>query len=213
MFRPPFARLPSRATLPVQDNGADMLILILGIVLFLGAHSFSTLRDRRGAVIARLGEQPYKCIYSLVALTGFVLIIYGFHLYRQTGWVQLWTPPTWGHHVTILLMWFAFVSLAASGKVPGKIRGWLRHPMVTAVKIWALAHLLANGDLGGVVLFGSFLAWGVWDRISLKRRGDFGAPRSTSFTRADAITLGVGTVLWIGIMALHPWLIGVSVMQ
>ena len=189
-----------------------MLILILGIVLFLGAHSFTTLRDRRGAAIARLGEQPYKGLYSVVALTGFVLIIYGFHLYRQTGWVQLWAPPSWGHHVTILLMWFAFVALAASGKAPGKIRGWLHHPMVTAVKIWALAHLLANGDLGGLVLFGSFLAWGVYDRISLKRRGDFGAPRVASFTRADAITVGVGTVLWIAMMALHPWLIGVSVM-
>jgi uncharacterized membrane protein len=84
--------------------------------------------------------------------------------------------------------------------------------MVTAVKIWALAHLLANVDLGGLVLFGSFLAWGVWDRISLKRRGDLGAP-SSAFTRADAVTLGVGTVLWIAMMALHPWLIGVSVMQ
>jgi uncharacterized membrane protein len=189
-----------------------MLILILGIVLFLGSHSFTTLRERRAGVISRLGEQPYKGVYSLVALTGFVLICYGFHVYRRTGWVQLWVPPVWAPHVTIPLMWFAFVSLAASGKVPGKIRGWLRHPMVTAVKIWALAHLIANGDLGGLVLFGSFLAWGVWDRISLKRRGDLGAAPS-GWTRADAITLGVGTVLWVAMMALHPWLIGVSVMQ
>ena len=108
-------------------------------------------------------------------------------------------------------MWFAFVALAASGKAPGRIRGWLRHPMVTAVKIWALAHLIANGDLGGLILFGALLAWAVYDRITLKRRGDLGAPRVASFTRADAIALGAGTVAWLAMMALHPWLIGVSV--
>jgi uncharacterized membrane protein len=103
------------------------------------------------------------------------------------------------------------VALAASGKQPGRIRGWLHHPMVTAVKIWALAHLLANGDLGGLVLFGSFLAWGVYDRISLKRRGDAGAQSPGRFTRADAITLGVGTVTWLLMMVLHRWIIGVAV--
>jgi uncharacterized membrane protein len=190
-----------------------MFILILGIVLFLGAHSFTTLRERRASVISRVGEQPYKGLYSLVALTGFALIAYGFHVYRRTEWVQLWNPPGWGRHVTILLMWFAFVALAASGKAPGRIRGWLRHPMVTAVKIWALAHLFANGDLGGLILFGSLLAWAVYDRISLKRRGDIGAPRVTSFTRADAIALGAGTVAWVAMIALHPYLIGVAVVQ
>ena len=188
-----------------------MAILILGLILFLGAHSFTTLRTPRARLIGRIGEGPYKGLYSIVAIAGFVLIGWGFHLYRQQGWVQLWSPPDWTRHVTILLMWFAFVALAASGKAPGRIRFWLRHPMVTAVKIWALAHLIANGDLGGLILFGALLAWAVYDRIALKRRGDMGAPKSAHFTRADGIAVGAGTVAWLAMMALHPWLIGVAV--
>ena len=94
---------------------------------------------------------------------------------------------------------------------PGRIRGWLRFPMLVGVKIWALAHLLANGDLGGMLLFGSFLAWAVFDRISLKRRGDLGAPRISAFTRADAIAIVVGTAAYVAMLLLHPHLIGVSV--
>lgn len=188
-----------------------MFILIAGLILFLGAHSFTTLRPARGRLVARLGEGPYKGLYSVVSLAGFALIAWGFHLYRREGWVQLWAPPGWTRHVTIALMWFAFVALAASGNAPSRIKGWLRHPMVTAVKIWALAHLLANGDLGGLILFGSLLAWAVYDRITLKRRGDAGAPRQAAFTRADAIAVGAGTVAWLAMMVLHPWLIGVRV--
>jgi uncharacterized membrane protein len=114
-------------------------------------------------------------------------------------------------HLTILLMLFAFISLAAMSKAPSRIRGWLRHPMLVAIKIWALAHLLVNGDLGGMILFLSFLAWAVYDRISVKRRGDFGAPRLTRFTRADGFVVGAGIIGWIAMMFLHPWLIGVAV--
>jgi uncharacterized membrane protein len=95
---------------------------------------------------------------------------------------------------------------------PGRIRGWLRHPMLVAIKIWALAHLLANGDLGGMILFASFLAWAVYDRIAVKRRGDVGAARIAGFTGADAVALGVGSIAWVAMMALHPYLIGVAVM-
>jgi uncharacterized membrane protein len=110
-------------------------------------------------------------------------------------------------------MWFAFVSLAAMNPAPGRIRGWLRHPMLVAIKIWALAHLLANGDLGGVLLFGCFLAWAVFDRISVKRRGDAGAVRIAAFTRADAMVLGFGTVAYVAMIFLHPLLIGVPVIS
>jgi uncharacterized membrane protein len=188
-----------------------MPILILGLVLFLGSHTLTTFRERRAGLIARVGEGPYKGLYALVALTGFALIVWGFSRYRAGDWVQLWTPPHWTRHVTILLMWFAFVALAASGRAPGRIRGWLRHPMLVAVKIWALAHLLANGDLGGLLLFGSFLAWAVYDRIAVKRRGDVGAPRVAAFTRADAVAVGGGTVAYVAMIFLHPVLIGVSV--
>jgi uncharacterized membrane protein len=194
-----------------------MIILIAGIVLFLGTHTLTTLRETRASLIARVGAGPYKGLYSLTAGVGFALIVWGFHRYRDEDWVQLWSPPIWTRHITIVLMWFAFVALAASGGPPGRatppsrIRGWLRHPMLVAVKIWALAHLLANGDLGGLLLFGSFLAWAVWDRIAVKRRGDIGAPRSARFTPADAIALAGGSVAYVAMIFLHPWLIGVPV--
>ena len=189
-----------------------MAILIAGIIIFLAAHSFTTLREARASLIGRVGALPYRGIHSLVSLLGFVLIVWGFGRYRAEDWVQVWTPPVWTRHITITLMWFAFVALASMGRAPGRIRGWLRHPMLVAIKIWALAHLLANGDAGGMVLFASFLAWAVFDRIAVKRRGDLGAPRIASFTRADAIALIAGTVAYLAMMFLHPYLIGVAVM-
>jgi len=188
-----------------------MLVLIVGIIVFLGAHTLTTRRETRANLIQRLGPNVYKGLHSLLSIVGFVLIVWGFSRYRADGWTQLWYPPIWTRHITILLMWFAFVSLACMNPAPGRIRGWLRHPMLVAIKIWALAHLLANGDLGGVLLFGSFLAWAVYDRIAVKRRGDLGAPRVSSFTRADAIALVVGTVAYVAMIFLHPLLIGVSV--
>lgn len=190
-----------------------MLVLILGLVLFLGSHIFTTFRRERTDAIARLSEGGYKGLYSVVSLIGFALICWGFSRYRAGDWVQLWVPPRWTRHITMTLMWFAFVALAASGKQPGRIRGWLRHPMLVAVKIWALAHLIANGDLGGLLVFGSFLSWAVYDRIAVKRRGDAGAPRLAAFTAADGVALGAGTVAYVGMIFLHPVLIGVSVFQ
>jgi uncharacterized membrane protein len=190
-----------------------MLVLLLGIVIFLGAHSLPTFRETRTGLIERVGFGPYRFAYSLVSLLGFVLIVWGFSHYRADGLIHIWTPPPWTRHITILLMWFAFVALAAMNPAPGRIRGWLRHPMLVAIKIWALAHLLANGDLGGIVLFGSFLAWAVYDRIAVKRRGDKGAPSVSSFTRADAIALGAGTVAYVAMILLHPVLIGVPVLH
>jgi uncharacterized membrane protein len=108
-------------------------------------------------------------------------------------------------------MWFAFVALAGMNPAPSRIRGWLRHPMLVAIKIWALAHLIANGDEGGMLLFASFLAWAVYDRIAVKKRGDLGAPRVSAFTRADGVALAVGTLAFVAMIFLHPWLIGVSV--
>ena len=189
-----------------------MVTLLIGIIVFLGVHTLATQRESRANLIARFGEGPYKGLFSLGAVVGFVLIVWGFSVYRSQGWIQVWTPPAWTRHLTITLMWFAFVSLACMNPAPSRIRGWLRHPMLVAIKIWALAHLLANGDLGGMLLFGAFLAWAVYDRIAVKRRGDLGAPRVSSFTPADGVNLLVGTVAYVAMMFLHPYLIGVSVM-
>jgi uncharacterized membrane protein len=188
-----------------------MAMLIIGLVVFLGVHGFTTLRPVRAAVISRLGETPYKGLYSLAALAGLVLIIWGFSRYRAAGEIVLWTPPPGLRHITIVLMWFAFVALASIGPAPSRIRGWLRHPMLVAVKIWALAHLLANGDLGSVLLFAAFLGWAVFDRIAVRRRGDPGAARMGHFTRADGVAVVVGTVAYGTMIALHPFLIGVPV--
>lgn len=189
-----------------------MLILIVGIVIFLGVHTFTAVRSARSGLIERIGAGPYKGVYSIASAVGFVLIVWGFARYRAADWTQLWIPPDWARYLAIVLMWFAFVALACSGPTLGRIKGWLRHPMLAGVMIWALTHLLANGDAGGLLLFGSFLAWSVFDRIAVERRGDSGAPRLRSFTRADAIAVGAGTVAYVAMIFLHPLLIGVPVL-
>ncbi len=188
-----------------------MFVLVLGIIIFLGVHTLPTFRATRTSLIERFGLGPFKGLYSLVALIGLALIVWGFSRYRADGLIAVWTPPIWARHLTIALMWFTFVALACMNPAPSRIRGWLRHPMLAAVKIWALAHLLANGDAGGMLLFGSFLAWAVYDRIAVTRRGDLGAPPIASFTRADAIALGVGTLAYVAMIFLHPFIIGVAV--
>ena len=190
-----------------------MYALILGIVVFLGAHSAKAFPALRAGLISGFGDMGYKVLHSVVSLVGFVLLVWGFGQYRSGGLIPVWSPPEGMRHLTMTLMWFAFVALACMNPAPGRIRGWLRHPMLNAIKIWALAHLIANGDLGGMILFGGFLAWAVFDRIAVKRRGDLGAPRLASFTRADAIDLGVGTAAYVAMIVLHPLLIGVSVIH
>jgi uncharacterized membrane protein len=190
--------------------GKNMTVLIAGLVVFLGIHTLSTLREPRAALIARLGEGPYKGLYSLLSAVGLVLIVWGFARYRGGGYLTVWDPPAWLHPVALVLMWLSFVALAAAYSPAGKIRGLLRHPMLAGVKAWALAHLLVNGDLGSILLFAGLLAWAVYDRISLKRRGDMGAPPSDA-TAGDAIAVGVGTVAYAAMFWLHPLAFGVPV--
>jgi uncharacterized membrane protein len=190
-----------------------MLILLLGIIIFLGVHSLTTFREVRASLIVRFGTNRFKSLYSILAVLGLVLIIAGFSQYRADGLIQVWDPPEGMRHLTFLLMWFAFIALASMGRNPSRIRGWLRHPMLVAIKIWALAHLLINGDAGGMLLFGAFLAWAVFDRIAVKRRGDLGAPRIDHFTRADGVAVGAGTIGYVAMIFLHPILIGVSVLS
>jgi uncharacterized membrane protein len=188
-----------------------MIPLLAGLIVFLGAHTFTTLRGPRTALIGRLGEGAYKVLYSLVSAVGLGLIVWGFGHYRSTAWIQLWAPPTALRPVVYILMWFAFVALAATYSPAGRIKSALRHPMLVSIKAWALAHLLANGDLGGLLLFGAFLAWAVYDRIAVKRRGDQGAPRVGGFTPGDMIAIAVGTVAFVAMFWLHPLLIGVAI--
>jgi len=187
-----------------------MLQLNLGLWIFLGGHVFTTLRPQRAALIERVGEGAYKGLYSLVALVGLALIVHGFGAYRSAGYIEVWNPPTFLRHLVLLLMWPAMVALVATYS-PGLIKAKLKHPMLVAVKIWALAHLLANGDLGSIILFGSFLGWAVYARIAAKRRGAPMLPADTPFGRGDIIALAVGTVAYLAMIWLHPRLIGVPV--
>lgn len=188
-----------------------MAFLIAGLVLFLGIHTLTTLRPARQRLIGQLGEGAYKGLYSLLATVGLVLIVWGYGSYRGHGPIEVWTPPLFLHIVTKILMWLAFVALAATYAPSGRIKGTLHHPMLVAIKTWALAHLLVRGDLGSIVLFGSFLAWAVYDRIAVKRRGDRGAPPVAGVTLGDGVALGVGTLAYIAMYWLHPLLIGAAI--
>jgi uncharacterized membrane protein len=189
-----------------------MATLVLGLVLFLGAHVFVTLRGPRAAVIERTGEGPYKGIMALVSLVGLILIFYGFGQYRASQWVEVWSPPRWTFYITQILMWPASIAVVAAYS-RGNIWRTLKHPMLVGVKTWAVAHLIANGDLGSIVLFGSFLAWAVYDRVTLKRRTDPGAPPiPVGGHRHDVIALVVGTVLYLALgFIFHPLVVGIPV--
>ena len=175
-----------------------LAILVVGLVAFIGAHVFVSLRGPRAAVIARIGAGPYKGLMSLVSLAGLILVGYGFGQYRADGWIDVWSPPRWTYYVTQILMWPASIFVVAA-YIRGNIWRALKHPMLVGVKTWALAHLISNGDLGSIVLFGSFLAWAVYDRITLKHRTDPGAPPiPVRGHRNDAIAFVVGTLLYLG---------------
>ena len=187
-----------------------MFVLALGLVLMLGVHVFASLRGPRGRLVERIGADPYRGLHSLVAAMGLALIVWGFIRYRADAWVQVWAPPEHERDAARTLMWFALVSLACMYGRPSRIRGWLRHPLLASVTLWSLAHLIANGDAGGMLLFGAFFVWSIYARVALELRGDHGAAPSAVFTRADAIELVVGTALWAALVALHPYFAGVA---
>lgn len=146
-----------------------MWVLVAGLLAFIGVHLVTTQREMRAGLIARFGEGGYKGLYSAVAAIGLVLIVLGYPRAQIAANPQLWNPPAWGRHVNMLLMLPVFPLLFASN-LPGRISAAVRHPMITAVKLWALAHLLVRGDLASMLLFGGLLGWAVVDRISVKRR-------------------------------------------
>lgn len=186
--------------------------MILGLVLFLGVHTLTTQRELRGRVVALMGEGGYKAGYALVSLAGLALIVWGFAHYRATGRIDVWYPPKALKHVAMALMLPAVI-LVVAAYIRGRIYTTLKHPMLAGVKLWAAAHLLANGDLGGIILFGSFLGWAVFDRISLKRRTDAGAPPiPVGGWGNDLIAVAVGIVAYLALaFAFHPVVIGIPV--
>jgi uncharacterized membrane protein len=189
-----------------------LLVLILGLVLFLGIHTLTTQRDLRARIVASMGEAGYKIGYTLISVAGLALVTWGYSNYRATGWIDVWNPPTAFKHITVALMLPAVILVVAS-YIRGRIYTTLKHPMLTGVKLWAAAHLLANGDLGSIILFGSFLGWAVYDRISLKHRADAGAPPiPVGGPTNDLIAVVVGIAAYLALaFAFHPVVIGVPV--
>src|ERR1700730_2071653 len=195
-----------------MEKTMGLLGMILGLALFLGVHALTTQRELRARLIASAGEGGYKIGYSLVSALGLVLIVWGFAHYRAAGMWEVWTPPTALKHLAVALMLPAVILVVAS-YIRGRIYTTLKHPMLAGVKLWAAAHLLANGDLGSIILFGSFLGWAVYDRISLKHRADSGAPPiPVGGVGNDAIAVAVGIVTYLALgFVFHPVVIGVPV--
>jgi uncharacterized membrane protein len=187
-----------------------MALFLVGLVLFLGVHSVAIVAPAwRDAQVAR-NERAWKGLYALLSIAGFALLIYGYGIARQTP-VVLWTPPTAMRHIALLLMLPAFPLLLAA-YLPGRIKTATRHPMLLSVKLWAAAHLLANGTLVDVTLFGAFLVWAVLDRIAVKRRAMPRAiPGAPPSALNDAIALVGGLAIYAAFLAgVHRWMIGVS---
>ena len=186
-------------------------ILIIGLAIFLGTHVFVSFRDARGALIARLGVPGYRGLFASAAIVGLVVIVWGFSQYRAHDWIQIWSPPAFMRHITVGLMLIAVILFTAAF-IPSHIKAKAKHPMLAGIKTWALAHLLSNGDLGSILLFGSFLAWGVYARIAAKRRSDVGTAVAPAGWTNDIIVVVLAIVIYLALgYAFHPILIGVPV--
>jgi uncharacterized membrane protein len=195
-----------------------LAVMILGLALFLGVHVLPTQRQVRGRLLAATGEGIYKLVYAVVSVLGIVLIAWGFAHYRAAGMIDVWEGSVSPRmlvtlkHITIALMLPAVI-LVVAAYLRGHIYKAVKHPMLAGVKLWAAAHLLANGDLGSIILFGSFLGWAVFDRISLKRRSDAGGPPiPVGGWGNDMIAVAVGIVIYLALgFAFHPVVIGVPI--
>ena len=188
-----------------------MTLLLAGLVLFLGAHSVRIVADPwRTSMIARIGRNPWRGLYTLVSLAGLALIVWGYGQARLDP-VVVWSPPAWTRYATSLLVLPAFVLIVA-GNLPGtRIRARLGHPMVLGTKLWAFAHLLSNGTLADIVLFGAFLTWAIVDYSSSRRRDrEAGTAYPPGTSSRDATAIAIGTIAWFVFgFWLHGPLIGV----
>ena len=194
---------------PTQRDVNHMTLLIIAIAVFLGIHLVPTLPHLRDRLIGRLGQTGYRIAFALASTAGLVLLVWAC---SKAPVIQVWSPPSWTRWVAIVLMLPAFIFLVAA-YVPGKIKEKLKHPFLVAIKTWALAHLIANGDLASMILFASFLAYAVYDRITLKHREETrlipvpatGAPFN------DIVAVVLGTALYLVFLFwLHPMLIGTA---
>jgi uncharacterized membrane protein len=188
-----------------------MIVLIIGLVLLLGTHSASIVAPSWvEQTSTRIGNNTWRAIYSVLSLAGLLTTIYGYGLARAEL-VILYVPPLWLQYVAVTLLVFVFPILLAAF-LPGRIKAALKHPMLVSVKLWATAHLLANGARADVILFGAFLVWAVVDRISLKSRPQRALPEARPRARNDLIAVVAGLALFVAFVSgLHAWLFGVPI--
>jgi uncharacterized membrane protein len=182
-----------------------------GMAVFFGTHLFSAVRNRTGDGLPDvIGRGPYMVLYSILTIAGFVALVWGYAMIKP--WIYLADPPPWMKHITMALMLPAIILIVAAYVRPtGFIKKAVKHPMLTAVKLWAFAHLLVNWDVGSLILFGSFLAFGVIDRIAVKRRGDVGAANANPNVLGDLISIAVGTALYgVLVYEVHSILFGID---
>jgi uncharacterized membrane protein len=185
-----------------------MLILVLGLAIFFAIHSVRIVAGGfRDAQIAA-NERRWKGLYSLASIIAFGLIVWGWKIYRPEA-PEIYEPPSWGRHVAWVLVLAAFISLAAAYLPAGHIKHRLKHPMLVGIIFWAVGHLLANGDLASLLVFGAFLVYAIVDRVAVIPRGD-PAPAVVQ-PRSDLIASGIGVVAFIVFgFWLHAWLFGVA---
>jgi uncharacterized membrane protein len=198
-----------------------MTWLILGLILFLGAHSVRVVADNwRAEKIAAWGDKAFKGVYTLVSILGFYLLVVGYGEARLQP-LALWNPPIFTRHISTLLMLLSSILLIATYIPRNHFKMRLRHPMVLSVKVWALSHLLANGNLADLVLFGSFLIWAVLNFRSARARDRAQVENSVAIEDslpkpnlyATLIALFGGMALWAVItFVLHAKVVGVAPM-
>ena len=189
-----------------------MTLLVIGIVVMIGIHLVPAFPDVRERLIGQLGQNGYRLLFSVMSTLGLVLLVYGF---AKAPVVQIWSPPYWTRYVALVLMLPVFVLLIAA-YLPGEIKAKVKHPFLVAIKTWALAHLIANGDLASIILFGLFLAYAVFDRIALKRRPATGlvTAHEARPKRNDMIAVVGDLVLYaVFLLWLHPLLIGTAALH
>jgi uncharacterized membrane protein len=185
-----------------------MRLLVIGMLLFIGMHLLPMFAGLRRRLIARLGDKRYKGLFALVSLAGFVLLVLG---KAQAPFVPLWTPPIWGRHAALSLMPLALILLLGA-YLPSNLKRFTAHPMLWGVLLWAVLHLLANGDLASLILFGGFGAYAVLDMLSANARGAHPGTRRFGWQR-DAILIIAGFVVYGALLFLHPYLFGVAVLH
>jgi uncharacterized membrane protein len=193
-----------------------MTTLLFGLIVFHGLHLVPTVPGLRASARERMGANAYLIAFSLISLIGLVLIVMGYGEARGLARAnpQLWVPPVWTKHIAMLLMLPAMILIVAA-YIPSRIRTAVQHPMLAAIKLWAFAHLLVRGDLASVLLFGSFLVYGIYDRISVKKRvalGPLGAKTGT--VQGDITAIAIGLALYAFMLVWgHGALIGVKLIR